>query len=340
MSLLYKISRVFKREVGELFSHRFSHPGFFYTSLFIAFAISFGVFAYGTWARPPQYFPIHSFVHIPEGATLDKVSNIFKDNSIIRSTRTFTSFALIFGDEAQVKAGDYFLHDPESAFKLAQRIMDGDYGIKPEKLIIPEGADVYDIADLLSSRYASVDPIDFLVRAQKYEGYLFPDTYYVYPNITAAEAVELLRLNFEKKIFDIAPQIEAFGTPLDEIIILASIVEREASKPADRRKIASVLWNRLDQNMALQVDVTFRYINGKHTYNLTTADLLEENPYNTYMRKGLPPTPIANPSLDSILAVLEPDETPYLFFLADRKGNTYFSETYEEHLRKKRIYVD
>lgn len=329
-----------KRDISELCSHRFTHPGFFYSSLFIAFAISFSIFAYGAWARPPQYFPINSFVTIPEGATLDEVSNMFKDTNVIRSSRLFTIAALVFGDETGVKAGDYFLNDPQNLFVLAKRIMGGEYGIEPEKLVIPEGANVYEIADLLASKYASVDPIEFLTYAQKYEGYLFPDTYYVYPNITARKAVELFRLNFEKKIFDIAPRIEASGIPLDEVIILASIIEREASDPADRRKIASVLFNRLEKRMPLQVDVTFKYINGKTTYDLTTDDLLEDNPYNTYVRVGLPPTPIANPSLDAILAAIEPAESDYLFFLADRRGNTYFSKTYEEHLQKKRVYVD
>jgi len=92
--------------------------------------------------------------------------------------------------------------------------------------------------------------------------------------------------------------------------------------------------------MPLQVDVSFKYINGKNTYNLTTADLLEDNPYNTYKRKGLPPTPIANPSLEAILATVNPQKTNYLFFLADRRNRTYYSVTFEEHLRKKKIYVD
>lgn len=340
MHFLKYITDYFSREIKELFSHRFTHPGFFYSCLFIAFAISFGVFAYGTWARPHHHFPINSFITIPEGLTLDEVATILKDNHLIRSERFFTFFALIHGDEVSVKAGEYFLHDPEGAYTLSRRIMEGDYGLEPEKLVIPEGANVYEIADLLASKYASFDPISFLSKAQKYEGYLFPDTYYVYPNIKAEKAIELMRLNFEKQIFDINEQIEESGRSLDEIIIMASIVEREAYKAADRRKIASVLWNRIERGMPLQVDVTFKYINGKTTYDLTTEDLLEENPYNTYNRKGLPPTPIANPSLDAILATIEPDETDYLFFLADRRGNTYFSATYEEHLRKKRIYVD
>ncbi|PIR38363.1 MAG: hypothetical protein COV34_02025 [Candidatus Zambryskibacteria bacterium CG10_big_fil_rev_8_21_14_0_10_42_12] len=306
----------------------------------VAIIISSGVFIYGTWLRPPRSFPLHSFITIKEGGTLREAAQQLRDQGVIRSARLFTYAAKISGREQSVIAGEYFLRDPENSLSLMWRIATGDYGIEPEKLVIPEGSDVYDIAEQLAETYQTFDPIDFLSIAQPYEGYLFPDTYYVYPNLTAEEALNLFRSNFEKQIFDIADEIEEFGKPLDEVLIVASIVEREANKKADRETIAGIIWRRLEIGMPLQVDVTFRYINGKHTYNLTRADLLEDNPYNTYVNKGLPPTPIANPSLESILATVNPRETNYLFFLADRRYRTYFSETYEEHLRKKRLYVD
>lgn len=337
---LRRIYKYFKEELEDLFSHRYNHPGFFYSTLFLAFAISFGVFAYGEWARPPHNFPVNTFIEIPQGSTLDEIADILKENNIIRSTRIFVSFALFYGHEANIQAGEYFLYDPQSALTLAKRVVEGDYGIEPEAIVVPEGANVYEIAELFGERYASFDPIEFLHKAQKYEGYLFPDTYFVYPNITAEKAIEILRSNFEKKIFDLTDDVEASERTLEEIVTMASIIEREAYKSVDRKKISSALWNRIEQGIPLQVDVTFKYINGKHTYNLTREDLREDNPYNTYVYKGLPPTPIANPSLDAILAALNPDDTDYLYFLADRSGNTYFSETYEEHLRKKRIYVD
>lgn len=316
------------------------HPRATLLFIIVGAMISAGVFTYGTWFRPPRSFPLHSFITIEEGVTLRQAAQQLRDAGVIRSARLFTYAAKLTGREQSVIAGEYFLSGPENALSLMWRIAKGDYGIEPEKLVIPEGADVYDIAEIFAGRYRSFDPIDFLAEAQKYEGYLFPDTYYVYPNVTASEAIALMRSNFEKQIFDIADEIEEFGRPLDEVLIVASIVEREANKKGDREIIAGIMWRRLEINMPLQVDVTFRYINGKHTYNLTKADLLEDNPYNTYVNKGLPPTPIANPSLEAILATVNPKETKYLFFLADRKNNTYFSETYEEHLRKKRLYID
>ena len=120
---------------------------------------------------------------------------------------------------------------------------------------------------------------------------------------------------------------------------MASIVEREARDPEDRRMIAGVLWNRLSRGMALQVDVTFLYTIGKGTFQLTTKDLTNDSPYNTYVHKGFPPTPIGSPSLDSLLAAAVPTKNSYLYYLADHSGVTYFSKTYQEHLRKKRLYL-
>lgn len=322
-----------------IFIHKY-HPRATLLFIIVGLTISIGVFTYGTWLRPPRSFPLHSFITIEEGVTLRQAAQQLREAGVIRSARLFTYAAKITGREQSVIAGEYFLSGPESSLSLMWRIAKGDYGIDPEKIVIPEGADVYDIAEIFAKKYKSFDPIDFLAEAQKYEGYLFPDTYYVYPNVTATEVIDLMRSNFEKQIFDIADQIEEFGEPLDEVLIVASIVEREANKQSDREIIAGIIWKRLEIGMPLQVDVTFRYINGKHTYNLTKADLLEDNPYNTYTNKGLPPTPIANPSLEAMLATINPKKTDYLFFLADRKNHTYFSETYEEHLRKKRLYID
>ena len=130
-----------------------------------------------------------------------------------------------------------------------------------------------------------------------------------------------------------------FNKPLDDVVVMASLLEKEANEFKDRRKIAGVLWKRLEIGMPLQVDATFVYFLGKNTFELTLADLQTESPYNTYINKGLPPTAIANPGLDSLRAAVTPDENDYFFYLADYDGVTHFSETYAEHLRKKRKYL-
>ena len=126
----------------------------------------------------------------------------------------------------------------------------------------------------------------------------------------------------------------------DEIVTLASIVELEASRFDDRRKIAQVLLNRLDIHMPLQVDVSFLFIDDKHTFQLSRDDLASNDPSNTYKYAGIPPIPITNPSRVSIEAVMYPEPTDALYFLADFHGNTYYSRTFEEHLLKKEKYID
>lgn len=130
------------------------------------------------------------------------------------------------------------------------------------------------------------------------------------------------------------------GHSLDEILTMASILEKEANKTADRKKIAGVLWHRIDIGMPLQTDATFPYYLGRNTFEVTRTDLQTDHPYNTYTNKGLPPGPIGNPGLDSILAAAQPTKSNYIFFLSDRQGNFHYSVTYEGHLANKRRYLD
>jgi UPF0755 protein len=170
------------------------------------------------------------------------------------------------------------------------------------------------------------------------EGYLFPDTYFFLPNATEDTVIQTMRQNFDAHIATVQADIDASGKPLSEIITLASIIEREARNPEERRKISSVLWNRLKKDMALQVDVTFLYTIGKGTFELTKDDLASDSPYNTYINKGLPPTPIGSPSLDAIVAAAVPAKTDYLFFMADLRGVTHFCKTHSCHQANKLRY--
>ena len=120
---------------------------------------------------------------------------------------------------------------------------------------------------------------------------------------------------------------------------MASIIEKEARTMETRQIIAGILWKRLELGMPLQVDVSFKYINGKTTKNLTLADLKIDSPYNSYLYKGLPPTPISNPGLDAIKAAISPTKTDYLYFLSDRKGLMHYAKTYQQHLQNKELYL-
>jgi UPF0755 protein len=175
--------------------------------------------------------------------------------------------------------------------------------------------------------------------AKSYEGYLFPDTYFFYENVTPIQVLETLRDNFNDKIKLALLGIQAFGKPLNEVIEMASIVEREATSTVDREIIAGILWKRIATGMPLQVDPPFYYVLGKSSAQLTVKDLAMNSPYNLYSHKGLPPTPISNPGIDSILATVNPTKTNYLFFLADRRGVIHYAVTNDDHVANKYKYL-
>lgn len=203
-----------------------------------------------------------------------------------------------------------------------------------------EGLTVIDIAELLEKKFFEFDSGRFIELATSSEGYLFPDTYSFLPNIKEDQVFEELRDAFDKKISSIQEEVDDSEHTLEDIVIMASIIEKEAWKEKDRRLISGVLWNRIDIGMPLQVDATFLYINGKNTYNLTYDDLAIDSPYNTYKYKGLPITPICNPSLSSLKAAVSPDESEYLFYMADRVGNTYYAFNFEGHKQNRRLHLD
>jgi UPF0755 protein len=148
-----------------------------------------------------------------------------------------------------------------------------------------------------------------------------------------------MKSNFFDRIKTLDTEISNFDKPLPDIIKMASIVEEEARTFESKQIIAGILWKRLSIGMPLQVDASFKYINGKGTKDLTLTDLKIDSPYNTYVYKGLPPTPIANPGLVSIKATVTPIKTDYLYFLTDRKGVMHYAKTYSEHLANKKKYL-
>ena len=174
-----------------------------------------------------------------------------------------------------------------------------------------------------------------------YEGYLFPDTYFLSPNIKAGDLILMMRENFARQIQPFEGDILKSKRTLNDIVIMASIIEKEANGSLETKRIVSgILWKRLSLKMPLQVDAPFVYYNGKNSYTLTKEDLAKDNPYNTYINKGLPPTPISNPGIDSLRAAIAPTQTSYLYFLSDKKGNVYYAKTFAEHQKNRELYLN
>ena len=198
---------------------------------------------------------------------------------------------------------------------------------------------------MVKSRYGT--PFLQQVPSDSLDGFLFPASYEFSRSVTAQQVVETMLKGFQDNVAD-KVQLEGQDLSLEQVVTLASIVEREAVEPSERPIIASVFLNRLRAGIALQADPTVQYAvaqsnasvaqYGYWKKELTLDDLQIDSPYNTYVRPGLPPGPIANPGLASINAVIRPARTNYLFFVAKNDGTHVFAETLEEHLRNVEQY--
>ncbi len=287
----------------------------------------------------PAKFPVSSYFEIKKGSTIEQTAVFLYSKNIIKHPRIFKILTRILDGKSGIKAGYYYFPKKEGALHVSWRIATGDFKITPVKITIVEGTNVIEIANILSRNMKTFSKSDFVKKARLYEGYLFPDTYYFNPASSIDEVLDLMRNNFDEKIKTLSAEIKSFKKPLKDILIMASIIEKEARTEETRRIIAGILWKRLKIGMPLQVDATFQYVNGKNTFDLTLDDLKTDSPYNTYAYKGLPPGPITNPGLGAILATITPVETKYFYYLSDLKGKMHYAITHDEHVANKDRYL-
>lgn len=289
--------------------------------------------------RAPKNFPSGTLFNVEKNMTLNGITEHLKNENIIRSEFLFKTFVVVMGGDRNLLEGDYFFKKPVGTFTVAKRIVNGEFGLSPVKITIPEGSSVREIAVLLNSNLAEFNTPLFIKLAEKKEGYLFPDTYFLFPNASSQTVIQTFEDNFAGKIATIKEDIDAHSKTLEEIIIMASIVEEEGRTPESRKMIADILWRRLENGMPLQVDAPFVYILGKGSADLTVDDLAIDSPYNTYKYAGLPPGPITNPGLESILATIKPTQNEYLYFLTGNDGEMYYAKTFDEHVINKQKYI-
>lgn len=289
------------------------------------------------WA-PPANFPALTTIAIPKGTTLGGTADKLLAAGYIRSELSFKAFVFLFGGSKAVTAGDYFFENAQSVIPIAWRMVHGSYGLKLLRVTVPEGTTVFQIADLFKKRFSLFDPKVFIAEAK--EGYMFPDTYFFLPNVTAEDVITRMTENFNEQTRSLQADILLSGKSLADIVTMASIVEEEASDPVVQKVIAGILWNRIAIKMPLQVDATFAYyVNGKNSYTLSKSDLKKDSPYNTYTNKGLPPGPITSPGISALKAAISPTKTDYLYFLADLKGNTYYAKDFAGHQKNREKYL-
>ncbi|MFZ2523425.1 MAG: endolytic transglycosylase MltG [Minisyncoccia bacterium] len=306
---------------------------------FSAFVLAFAlVILYIYFHSPPKNFPIGQVFTVSSGESLEEVTNNLYEIHAIKFPVVFRNYVIIQGGEKKVMAGDYLLDSKEGPFDLAYRLVNGKFHLDIARVTIPEGWNIFEISEYLEKTLLNFDDKKFLSLAKSKEGYLFPDTYFVSPAVNPEDLIEKMAKNFNKKILDI-PGLSTTTYKFSDVIIMASIVEREARTTDSRRTVAGILWRRLKIGMPLQVDAAFNYVNGKSTFDLTKDDLKIDSPYNTYKYKGLPPGPIGNPGANSIMATINPIVTKYLYFLTGKDGKMYYAVTFEQHVKNKQKYL-
>lgn len=302
--------------------------------LVLLFCLSVTVFV--VTIAPPDSFTPPLVLEIEEGDSLADVAEKVKKEGLVRSPLFFRGFVIFLESENKIPAGHYYFHDPEPVYTVAKRISEGDYGLEPIRVTVFEGWTLFDIADHFETVFDRFDRDRFFSLAD--EGYMAPDTYFFSPLSSTEHLVERMKDNFDSRIEALKDDLD-LERSVDDIVIMASILEREANTFETKRNISDILWKRIDDGMPLQVDASFVYVNNKNTYQLTLDDLKIDNPYNTYRYKGLPPTPIANPGMNALRAAADPIENPYWYFLSDLSGNMYYARDFDEHQYNRSNYL-
>ena len=326
---------------------------------------------YGEFAAPadPTDKGEYAF-EITSGQSLNRVASNLEEAGLVRSKTVFKYYCDFAGMGQKIQVGNYTLRKDMTLTEIAERLTTGDGNPLVRNITLIPGESVEEFAAKLVKNGTLETPDRFLelcrsgeafrdyyyiadvlsggtARNRKYvlEGYLAPNTYEVYTNATEEEIIRKL-LSQTEAVFpeEYQEQAEALGMTMDQVLTMASLIEKEA-KESDFARVSAVFHNRLKSGMMLQSDVTIHYITGVRRMNLGDADLKIQSPYNTYVNRGLPVGPICNPSPAAVKAALYPDAAmvaeKYLYFCAKEpeSGELYFSKTLEEHERAVAVYA-
>lgn len=292
---------------------------------------------------------------VEQGDNLRDIANKLYELGVIRSRNYFYYKGKSIGND--IKTGEYKV-EPNMTFEEIYKLLTIGGETYTINVTFPEGFTLYQFATKLEEN-GLVDKDKFIAATENYfdenlsdevdnkdmyfslEGYLFPDTYFFSKNQNEADIVAMLtRTLNDKWTQEMEDQLIKMDRTKHEILTIASLIEREAYNDDERATIAGVIYNRLEVGMPLQIDASVIYGKGKgkeHSSVLTKNDLIEPNPYNTYVNVGLPPGPIASPGLNSIIAALYPEEHEYFYYVMGENGHV-FSKTYEEHLKNVENY--
>jgi UPF0755 protein len=305
--------------------------------ILVAIILAAGLLAYGLLL--PAGPRSQQFVQLKPGSSARRLAADLKQAGIIRSQYAFLLWHYLSGDKS-LKAGEYSFEHPAGAVEVYNRLVHGD--IYFHTVVVPEGFNMFDVASaieaaglgkrddflqIVRSQVALVQDLD--PKAPSLEGYLFPDTYHFTRTQSLHDIAAAMVHRFRQASHEIGLQGDIHG-----IVTMASIVEKETAAPEERPEVASVFYNRLARNMALDTDPSVIYaalLNNHYRGTIYVSDLRFNSPYNTYKSVGLPPGPICNPGKASLMAALHPASTDYLYFVSDNQGHHRFARTMQQH---------
>lgn len=298
-------------------------------------------------------------VEIPSGSSTDNIAQILHENNLIKNIFVFKYYAEKTNRDELLKAGSFVLSRSMDVDELLSVLTSGGISNNTANVTIIEGLTMEDAAKSISEQLdmnydkllslmnnASAFRDDYVFLSENpdisnLQGYLMPDTYNVYINSSEEDIVRVLLSQFDKfYVNELKLRMDNSKLSFEEVINLASIVEKEALLDEEREEVAAVFLNRLNIGMKLQSCATVNYAHGVWKERLTYDDIAIDSPYNTYIINGLPPSPINSPGRMSIIAVLEPADVDYLFFVAKGDGSHYFSKDYDEHVQAANEYLN
>lgn len=322
-----------------------TQKGKWWKKLFFLIALVFlilpivGFFSYAFVSGVPEDFPVDKDFEIQKGMNVAQIADFLEKEKYINSAFVFRMYHKYLVDykkeDGGIDSGWYNFKQKLNVFDVYKRLKDGESGVDKVSIKFQEGWANWQYAEEVAKKFKNIKAESFEEKAKDYEGYLYPDTYNndFTAYSTEEDIIKVLNQNFEEKNKDIIEKIKNSDKSLDKIIIMASLIEKEAgSAPLSVKKMVSgILWNRIRKDMLLQVDAVFSYINKKHISKTLYSHLKVDSPYNTYKYKGLPPTAIANPTTSSIVAAFSPTQTSYLYYITGKDGKFYYAKTGTGH---------
>ena len=275
---------------------------------------------------------------IKKGEGLKEIAVNLEEDGLIRNQIWFVSYIIYKDWTAKLQAGEYILNPSLNIKQIAEKLVKGDAVSRDIEFTIPEGFTLKKI-DARLAQLGLIKPGEISMYPQL-EGYLFPDTYLIDTNSNAEDIIAKMKENFNKKLDkNLRDEIKRQGKTVEEIVIMASLIEKEVKTEQDRHIVSGIFWNRIRDNYPLQSCATIAYILEEDKWRYSIEDTKKDSPYNTYQNTGLPKGPICNPGLSAIRAAINLQENDFYFFLSKPSGETVFSKTLEEHNINKAKYL-